>query len=150
MVKRDRTGEPVEAENEEPNYGLREPQETENGGEQDTLVEMGQGDIKDIGKLKKKYLKILTKELYPSKNEKDQKEIKNHLVLWRYIDAYFAANEVAREKNVAVEFQASFAKYSAQASLKFKESAKTSTLFGELSSDAKFSQELYSEYGKRW
>jgi hypothetical protein len=147
MVKRDRTGEPID---ELDNEGQNEEPETGNGAEQDTLVEMGQDEIKEISELKKKYLKILTKELKPSAKDKGQREITNHHALWKHIEAYFVANEIAKEKDTEVNLLVSFSSHVIDAEIRFKEPIKTSTLFGELSSDAKFSQGLYHVYGGRW
>ncbi|GBR74902.1 hypothetical protein NO1_1995 [Candidatus Termititenax aidoneus] len=148
MTKRDRTGEPVE--NGELDNEEQESNAAENGVQQDTLVELGQDELEEISALKKKYLKILTKELKPSEKEKGQREITNHHALWKHIEAYFVANEVAKEKGAEVSLLESFSQRMAAASLKFKENTKTSTLFGELSSNAKFSQDLYTVNGGRW
>ena len=123
--------------------------ELDAGFQQDALMEMGQDEIKQISELKDKYLKRLTADLEPSKNQKKQSQIKNILCVWKHIDAYFVANDVCKDKETDVTLTENFGKREFSADIQFSQATEIPDLFGGLSAQAKFKKDLFNESGER-
>jgi hypothetical protein len=135
MVKRDRTGEPID--------------ELDNEEQADILIELGQEEVKKIRKLESEYLKKITADLKPTKSGKKLKEIRERLALWRHIEAFFVARQIQEEKDDVVITE-TFSDYGVVAAVSFTEYLKSSSTIGEAETKAKFKQEVFNELVREW
>jgi hypothetical protein len=142
-AEQDKTGESPDAGAETPNPDNKSWEEEQ----QETLFEEGKENIAEIEAIRKKYLKKLTAELEPSKKEKDIKKIDELRGIWKSIDAIFVAMKLSQEKKTSVLLKEKFCRYEISAEIAFGEEIKIQNdLFGEISSTAKLTKNLFKVY----
>ncbi|MDR1114172.1 MAG: hypothetical protein LBL50_03685 [Candidatus Margulisbacteria bacterium] len=126
MTKRDRTGEPVES-------------------EQDELFERGDAEIKKATELKNKYLEVLTAKLKPSKENEGLSKIWTQLALWKFIEAFFTAQELQKEKGKII-LSVDFSGTKINANVSYAETLKSvSKISGEQNAEAKVKFNQFSQ-----
>ncbi|GBR74695.1 hypothetical protein NO1_1825 [Candidatus Termititenax aidoneus] len=126
MTKRDKTGEPVES-------------------EQDELFERGEAEIKEAAELKNKYLEVLTAKLKPSKEKEGLSKIWTQLALWKYIEAFFSVQELQKEKGKII-LSVDFNGVKINADVSYSDTLKsTSKIYGEQTTEAKVKFNQFSQ-----